>query len=214
MLPTAPIRVLIADDIPELRTLLRTTLQGRGFQLVGEAGDGRETLALAVDREPDVVVLDLGMPGVDGSDLVAELRQRAPAVRVVALSAFAAEAQRRRALDLGAHASLDKDVDPDQLVATLREVCGRAFGPVALPPPGGLDGLAGEELERVWSTLAAAPVATAVVGPGRPLPQGQPGPVRARRPPRARPAGRRLPGGGPPRGPGRRHRAAPAPARR
>src|SRR5678815_5531831 len=165
MLPTAPIRVLIADDIPELRTLLRTTLQGRGFQLVGEAGDGRETLALAVDREPDVVVLDLGMPGVDGSDLVAELRQRAPAVRVVALSAFAAEAHRRRALDLGAHASLDKDVDPDQLVATLREVCGRAFGPVALPPPDGLDGLAGEELERVWSTLAAAPVATAVVGP-------------------------------------------------
>jgi diguanylate cyclase (GGDEF)-like protein/PAS domain S-box-containing protein len=165
MLPTAPIRVLIADDIPELRTLLRTTLQGRGFQLVGEAGGGRETLALAVDREPDVVVLDLGMPGVDGSDLVAELRLRAPAVRVVALSAFAAEAQRRRALDLGAHASLDKDVDPDQLVATLREVCGRAFGPVALPPPRGLDGLAGEELERVWSTLAAAPVATAVVGP-------------------------------------------------
>jgi DNA-binding response OmpR family regulator len=207
MLPTAPIRVLIADDIPELRTLLRTTLQGRGFQLVGEAGDGRETLALAV-------VLDLGMPGVDGSDLVAELRQRAPAVRVVALSAFAAEAQRRRALDLGAHASLDKDVHPDQLVATLREVCGRAFGPVALPPPGGLDGLAGEELERVWSTLAAAPVATAVVGPdGRFLKVNQALCALVGHP-RGRPAGRRLPGGGPPRGPGRRHRAAPAPARR
>jgi diguanylate cyclase (GGDEF)-like protein/PAS domain S-box-containing protein len=165
MLPTAPIRVLIADDIPELRTLLRTTLQGRGFELVGEAGDGRETLALAVDREPDVVVLDLGMRGIAGPDLVAELRRRAPAVRVVALSAFADTEQRRRALDLGAHASLDKDVDPDQLVATLREVCGRAFGPVALPPPEGLEGLAADELERVWSTLAAAPVATAVVGP-------------------------------------------------
>jgi diguanylate cyclase (GGDEF)-like protein/PAS domain S-box-containing protein len=165
MLPTAPIRVLIADDIPELRTLLRTTLQGRGFQLVGEAGGARETLALAVDREPDVVVLDLGMRGIAGPDLVAELRRRAPAVRVVALSAFADTEQRRRALDLGAHASLDKDVDPDQLVATLREVCGRAFGPVALPPPEGLEGLAADELERVWSTLAAAPVATAVVGP-------------------------------------------------
>ena len=165
MLPTAPIRVLIADDIPELRTLLRTTLQGRGFELVGEAGDGRETLALAVDREPDVVVLDLGMRGIAGPDLVAELRRRAPAVRVVALSAFADTEQRRRVLDLGAHASLDKDVDPDQLVATLREVCGRAFGPVALPPPEGLEGLAADELERVWSTLAAAPVATAVVGP-------------------------------------------------
>ena len=63
MLPTAPIRVLIADDIPELRTLLRTTLQGRGFQLVGEAGGGRETLALAVDRERlrAVQMLGLGM---------------------------------------------------------------------------------------------------------------------------------------------------------
>jgi PAS domain S-box-containing protein len=50
-------------------------------------------------------------------------------------------------------------------VATLREVCGRAFGPVALPPPGGLGGLAADELERLWATLAAAPVATAVVGP-------------------------------------------------
>jgi diguanylate cyclase (GGDEF)-like protein/PAS domain S-box-containing protein len=165
MHPTAPIRVLIADDIPELRTLLRTTLQGRGLELVGEANDGHETLALAVDAEPDVVVLDSGMPGVDGPDLIAELRRRAPAVRVVALAAFGGEDLRRRAMERGAHAFLDKDVDPDRLVATLREVCGRAFGPVALPPPGGLDGLAADELERVWSTLAAAPVATAVVGP-------------------------------------------------
>jgi diguanylate cyclase (GGDEF)-like protein/PAS domain S-box-containing protein len=165
MHPPEPIRVLIADDIPELRTLLRTTLQGRGFQLVGEAGDGHEALRLAAEREPDVVVLDLGMPGVDGPAMVAELRRRVPATRVVALSAFAAEEPRRLALDRGAHACLDKDVDPDQLVATLREVCGRAFAPLALPPPDGLDGLAADELERVWGTLAAAPVATAVVGP-------------------------------------------------
>jgi diguanylate cyclase (GGDEF)-like protein/PAS domain S-box-containing protein len=164
MHPTAPIRALIADDIPELRTLLRTTLQGRGFELVGEAADGHETLALAVDREPDVVVLDLGMPGVEGPDLIAELRRRAPAVRVVALAAFAAAELARQALDRGAHACLDKEGDPDQLVATLREVCGRTFGTLALPPPDGLGGLAGEELERVWSILAAAPVATAVVG--------------------------------------------------
>ena len=165
MHPPEPIRVLIADDIPELRTLLRTTLQGPGFQLVGEAGDGHEALRLAAEREPDVVVLDLGMPGVDGPAMVAELRRRVPATRVVALSAFAAEEPRRLALDRGAHACLDKDVDPDQLVATLREVCGRAFAPLALPPPDGLDGLAADELERVWGTLAAAPVATAVVGP-------------------------------------------------
>ncbi|HEV8425630.1 MAG TPA: EAL domain-containing protein [Actinomycetes bacterium] len=161
----APIRVLIADDIPELRALLRTTLQGRGFQLVGEAGNGGETLRLAADQAPDVVVLDLGMPGVDGPDLIAELRRRVPAARVVALSAFASQELRREAFDRGAHACLEKDVDLDELVTTLREVCGLAFAPVALPPPEGLDGQPGEELERVWSCMAAAPVATAVVGP-------------------------------------------------
>ena len=88
-----------------------------------------------------------------------------PAVRVVVLPGFADEAPRRRALDLGAHTVLDKDVDPDRLVATLREVCGRAFGPLVLPPPTGLEGLAADELERLWGSLAAAPVATAVVGP-------------------------------------------------
>jgi diguanylate cyclase (GGDEF)-like protein/PAS domain S-box-containing protein len=165
MHPPVPIRVLLADDLPELRTLLRTTLQGRGFQLVGEAGDGHQALRLAADTEPDVVVLDLGMPGADGPAVVSELRRRVPATRVVALAAFAGEELRRQALDRGAHAFLDKDVDPDELVATLREVCGRAFAPLALPPPDGLEGLAADELERVWSTLAAAPVATAVVGP-------------------------------------------------
>jgi len=141
---TAPIRVLIADDLPELRTLLRTTLQGRGLQLVGEAADGHQTLALAADLEPDVVVLDLGMPGADGPDLIAELRRRLPAVRVVACPPLPGQAGER-----GAHATLGKDVDPDRLMATVREVCGRAFGPVALPPPDGLEGLAGDELERV-----------------------------------------------------------------
>ena len=128
---TAPIRVLIADDLPELRTLLRTTLQGRGLQLVGEAGDGHQTLGLAADTEPDVVVLDLGMPGADGPDLIAELRRRLPAVRVVALSPFADSEPPGQAGERGAHATLGKDVDPDRLVATVREVCGRAFGPVA-----------------------------------------------------------------------------------
>jgi diguanylate cyclase (GGDEF)-like protein/PAS domain S-box-containing protein len=161
----APIRVLIADDIPELRTLLRVTLQGRGFDLVGEAGNGGETLQLAADEQPDVVVLDLGMPGVDGPDLIAELRRRTPDVRVVALSAFAAEEIRREAFDRGAHAYLEKDVDADDLVATLRDVCGRSFSPVPLPPPVGWFGPVSDELDGIWGTLAASPVATALVGP-------------------------------------------------
>jgi diguanylate cyclase (GGDEF)-like protein/PAS domain S-box-containing protein len=169
----APIRVVIADDIPELRSLLWVALQGRGFELVGEAGDGRETLRLAAGGQPDAVVLDLGMPGTDGPDLIAELRRRTPAVKVVALSAFAADEVRNGAFDQGAHAYLVKDVDPDDLVATLRDVCGRGLAPgrglrePEPPPPllAGALGRAGDDLERVWSSLAAAPVATALVGP-------------------------------------------------
>jgi diguanylate cyclase (GGDEF)-like protein/PAS domain S-box-containing protein len=156
----APIRVVVADDIPELRRLLWAALQGRGFELVGEAADGVEALRLAGGERPDVVVLDLGMPGTDGPDLIAELRRRAPAVKVVALSAFAAEEVRSAALDHGAHAYLEKDVDPDELVATLRGLCGRSLAPV----PAGPLGHAVDDLERVWSSLAAAPVATALVG--------------------------------------------------
>ena len=169
----APIRVVIADDIPELRTLLWVALQGRGFELVGEAGDGRETLRLAAGAQPDAVVLDLGMPGTDGPDLIAELRRRTPGVKVVALSAFAADEVQGAAFDQGAHAYLEKDVDPDDLVATLRDVCGRGLAPgrgLREPEPpsssvAGMAGHAGGDLERVWSSLAAAPVATALVGP-------------------------------------------------
>jgi diguanylate cyclase (GGDEF)-like protein/PAS domain S-box-containing protein len=161
----APIRVVIADDIPELRTLLWVALQGRGFELVGEAGDGGETLRLAAGAQPDAVVLDLGMPGTDGPDLIAELRRRTPAVKVVALSAFAADEVRSAAYDHGAHAYLEKDVDPEDLVATLRDVCGRGLAPVPPASPAGLLGHTGDDLERVWSSLVAAPVATALVGP-------------------------------------------------
>jgi diguanylate cyclase (GGDEF)-like protein/PAS domain S-box-containing protein len=173
-----PIRVLIADDIPELRTMLRVALQGRGFEMVGEAGAGGETLRLAATERPDVVLIDLGMPGLDGPDLITELRRRTPAVRIVALSAFAAEVVRSEALDRGAHAYLEKDVDADDLATTLREVCGRTLDPVAPPgssrspgsssrdrEPAAPGDQVGGELERVWAALAAAPLPTALVGP-------------------------------------------------
>ena len=160
-----PIRVLIADDIPELRSLLRLTLQGRGFELVGEASDGAEALRLAAGLQPEAIVLDLGMPGLDALELLPELRRRAPSARVVVLSPFASDGLRRQALDRGASAYLEKDTDADTLVATLRSVCGRSATPVPLPPAGELLGDPGrDELERIWATLAAAPVATAVVG--------------------------------------------------
>ena len=120
-------RVLVADDNRDwadtLAALLRTTLQGRGFQLVGEAGDGRETLALAVDREPDVVVLDLGMPGVDGYGVVTRLRRENgfDKVAFVAVTGSGLPEDLRRTRDAGFDAHLVKPVT----LGTLRQVLER-----------------------------------------------------------------------------------------
>ena len=160
-----PIRVLIADGVPELRGLLRRGLQGRGFELVGEAGDGAETLRLAGGVRPDAILLGLCMPGLDGLELLAELHRRLPAARVVALSPPDRGDLRRRALDGGADALLEQDVDADTLVATLRAVCGQGPTPVPLPQVAGASASGEGELERIWSPLAAAPLPTAVVGP-------------------------------------------------
>ena len=160
----APIRVLVADDVPELRTLLRLTLQGQGFELVGEATDGGEVVKLAISETPEVILLDLAMPGMDGMEAIAELRQCVPDARVVVLSAFATERLRREALQRGAHAYLEKGTDPETLLATVRAAAGR--DPLPAQPqrqvPAAWDPLQGE-VERIWGPLAAAPVATALV---------------------------------------------------
>src|SRR6266516_1565842 len=164
----ATIRVLIADDVPELRTVLRLTMQGRGFELVGEAGSSDEVLRLAAEARPELVVLDLAMPG--GSvDTVVKLRERLPDTKVVVLSALTADKARSEVLQGGATAYLEKTIDPEGLVTTLRELCGRGAAPV--PVPARLTGLfepSGDDVERIWSSLSAAPTPTAVVdGEGR-----------------------------------------------
>src|SRR6266700_2658371 len=164
----ATIRVLIADDVPELRTVLRLTMQGRGFELVGEAGSSDEVLRLAAEARPELVVLDLAMPG--GSvDTVVKLRERLPDTKVVVLSALTADKARSEVLQGGATAYLEKTIDPEGLVTTLRELCGRGAAPVLVPAR--LTGLfepSGDDVERIWSSLSAAPTPTAVVdGEGR-----------------------------------------------
>jgi DNA-binding NarL/FixJ family response regulator len=89
------LRVLIADDEPDVRLLLQLQLEQVGFEVVGEAADGGEAAELAATTSPDVVVLDLLMPRVSGFEAIALIRRAAPGVGIVAYTAVAGEFVRR-----------------------------------------------------------------------------------------------------------------------
>jgi CheY-like chemotaxis protein len=81
------IRVVLVDDVPEVRRLVRTALRFRGgFEVVGEAGDGAEAVSLASEQQPDIVVLDLGLPDLAGRDVLAGIREHSPVSKVVIFS--------------------------------------------------------------------------------------------------------------------------------
>lgn len=111
-----PIRLLLVDDSEDLRLLCRVILEvGAEFEICGEAENGEEALAMAATCDPDVVVLDLDMPVMDGLTALPLLRQRHPEVPVVVLTAGATPDVCREALRRGAHAAVGKDPAMHQL---------------------------------------------------------------------------------------------------
>jgi DNA-binding NarL/FixJ family response regulator len=119
------IRVLIADDHLVVRQGLRTFLDLQpDIEVVAEAGDGAEALAAAVEHEPDVVLIDLVMPNVDGIEAIRGLRERVPAARAIVLSSFIDDEKLFPAVRAGAAGYLLKDVQPQELVEAIRTVHG------------------------------------------------------------------------------------------
>ncbi|MFF3209240.1 response regulator [Streptomyces sp. NPDC002886] len=117
------IRVLIADDQPLVRRGLALILAPEPeFEVVGEAGDGAEAVALAQRLRPDVVVMDIRMPILDGVGATAELSGLLPQCRVLALSTFDMDEYVVAALRAGAYGFLPKDVSPEELTAAIRTV--------------------------------------------------------------------------------------------
>jgi len=160
-----PIRVLIVDDHPVVRRGLRVLLEVQdGIEVVGEAGDGPAALAQAAELTPDVILLDLKLPGMDGHAVLAELKAAASPgqqsrARVLVLTSATEPASASLAVRSGASGVLYKDVDPDALVRAIRSV---HDGHLLLAPEaagslvrqgnsggaaGGIDSLTGRERE-------------------------------------------------------------------
>jgi DNA-binding NarL/FixJ family response regulator len=115
--------VLIVDDHPVVRQGLRVLLEVQdGFEVTGEAGDGPTAVALAKQRTPDVILLDLKLPGQDGLAVLAELHAGGSQARVLVLTSVTDHAAAATAMHNGAAGVLYKDVDPDALVRAIRAV--------------------------------------------------------------------------------------------
>ena len=118
-----PIRVFLADDHPVVRQGLRTFLESRdGFETVGEAGEGGAAATAVARLHPDIVLMDLVMPGLSGVEAIARIREESPETRVVVLTSFASDDQVIPAVQAGAAAYLLKDVEPTGLEAAIRLV--------------------------------------------------------------------------------------------
>lgn len=100
--------MLLVDDEPDLLYLLERLLQREGFDVVGTASDGQEAIAAVSDAKPDIVLLDLAMPTLDGEAAVPQLVLEAPTTMVVILTAHVTAEQARSLFDLGAFAVHDK----------------------------------------------------------------------------------------------------------
>ncbi len=118
-------RVVLADDTEDLRTILRRLLEHDGrFEVVAEAEDGHEAVQAAADHQPDVIVLDLSMPVLDGRAALPRIRTASPASRIVVLSGFGS-LDLSDAAELGADAFIAKGAGIDEIIGTVAKVANR-----------------------------------------------------------------------------------------
>ena len=118
---SAPIRVLLCDDVPDLRLILRLNLEAdQDVRIVGEAGDGVEAVEQARALQPDIVLLDLSMPRLDGLEAIPLIREAAPDAAIVVFSGFLTELVATQVLEAGATSYLEKGSPHETLISTIR----------------------------------------------------------------------------------------------
>jgi two-component system response regulator DegU len=127
----APIRLLLADDHKMLREGLRRSMVERGFDVIGEARDGAEAVELSASLRPDVILMDVSMPEIDGVEATRQIRERQPDVRIVMLTMHADQDVLADAIRAGANGYLVKDCSTDEIASAIETVAG---GETALSP--------------------------------------------------------------------------------
>ena len=130
----AKIRVLVADDHPMVRQgVIANVKPQRDMTIVAEAGDGMEAISLIKKHLPDVVLLDLRMPRMDGLDVVAEVNASKLPVKVIVMTTFDGEEDVRRAMKAGARGYLLKDSTQDEIMEAIRQVnAGKTYLPARI----------------------------------------------------------------------------------
>ena len=132
MVPSEPIRVLLVDDHPMVRRGMRDFLELHDdLEVVGEAVDGAGAIELATALRPDIVVMDLMLPGIDGVEATSTIKARQPAIEIVAITSFIEDDRIVAAIEAGASGFLLKDAEADELAAAIRAA---AAGEVHLDP--------------------------------------------------------------------------------
>lgn len=124
---TRPARILLVDDEVPIQRAVAPLLRARGYE-VDVAGTGSDALKLAASQPPDLIVLDLGLPDIEGTEVCRRIRAES-AVPIVVLSARGSEADKVSALDLGADDYVTKPFGPEELLARIRVALRRVFSP-------------------------------------------------------------------------------------
>lgn len=149
MTASPAMRVVVIDDTPDLRDLLRMVLEIGGFDVVAEAGDGREGIEVVRAHRPELILLDLAMPVMDGLEALPALRQLCPTAKILVLSGFDATQMTGRALRAGADGYVQKGAALPVLLERLHELTG------VEPPPDEAADDAGAEATAAEVTAAA-----------------------------------------------------------